>query len=112
MRAAVMTEVRKPWTIKNLPDPKPQAGQVLIRIRASGMCGTDLHVHHGVMPGSLPLVLGHEPVGEIGEVGPGVAGLRAGDRVGVSWVQRGGGRCRFCPEQREGDWPGYRARIQ
>jgi len=111
MRAAVMTEVRKPWTIKNLPDPKPQAGQVLIRIRASGMCGTDLHVHHGVMPVPLPLVLGHEPVGEIVEVGAGVAGLRAGDRVGVSWVQRGEGRCRFCQEQREGYCPEYQSWI-
>jgi len=111
MRAAVMTEVRKPWTIKNLPDPKPQAGQVLIRIRASGMCGTDLHVHHGVMPVPLPLVLGHEPVGEIVEVGAGVAGLRAGDRVGVSWVQRGEGRCRFCQEQREEYCPEYQSWI-
>src|SRR3989441_1886279 len=112
MRAAVMTEVRNPWTIKTLPDPKPQAGQVLIRIRASGMCGTDLHVHHGVMPVPLPLVLGHEPVGEIVEVGAGVAGLRAGDRVGVSWTQRGCGRCRFCQEQREGYCPEYQSWIQ
>jgi len=111
MRAAVMTEVRKPWTIKNLPDPKPQPGQVLIRIRASGMCGTDLHVHHGVMPVPLPLVLGHEPVGEIVEVGAGVAGLRAGDRVGVSWAQRGCGRCRFCQEQREGYCAEYQSWI-
>ena len=59
MRAAVMTEVRKPWSIKNLPDPKPQAGQVLIRIRASGMCGTDLHVHHGVMAVPLGVVEGY-----------------------------------------------------
>ena len=101
MRAAVMTEVRKPWTIKTLPDPRPQPGQVLNRIRASGMCGTDLHAHHGVMPVPLPIVLGHEPVGEIVEVGAGVDGLRAGDRVGVSWTQKGCGRCRFCQERRE-----------
>ncbi|PYT15843.1 MAG: alcohol dehydrogenase [Acidobacteria bacterium] len=101
MRTAVMTEVRKPWTIKTLPDPRPQPGQVLIRIRASGMCGTDLHAHHGVMPVPLPIVLGHEPVGEIVEVGAGVDGLRAGDRVGVSWTQKGCGRCRFCQERRE-----------
>jgi len=101
MRAAVLTEVRKPWIIKTLPDPKPQPGQVLIRVRASGMCGTDLHVHHGVMPVPLPIVLGHEPVGEIVETGPGVNGLRAGDRVGVSWTQKGCGRCRFCQEGRD-----------
>ena len=65
------------------------------------MCGTDLHAHHGVMPVPLPIVLGHEPVGEIVEVGAGVDGLRAGDRVGVSWTQKGCGRCRFCQERRE-----------
>ena len=112
MRAAVMTEVRKPWTIRALPDPQPQAGQVVIRIRASGMCGTDLHVHHGVMPVPLPLVLGHEPVGVIEAIGAGVAGLRPGDRVGVSWAQRGCGRCRFCQEERISYCPEYQSWMQ
>src|SRR3989442_7769061 len=112
MRAAVMTEVKKPWTLKTLPDPRPQPGQVLIRIRASGMCGTDLHAHHGVMPVPLPLVLGHEPGGEIVEVGAGVNGLRAGDRVGVSWTQKGDGRCRFCQEQRESYCPEAQSWVQ
>src|SRR5262245_25007025 len=112
MRAAVMTEVRKPWTIKTLPDPKPAAGQVLVRIRASGLCGTDLHVHHGTMAVSLPLVLGHEPVGVIEAVGPGVAGLREGDRVGVSWAQRGCGRCRYCQEGRIAYCPEYQSWMQ
>src|SRR5262245_53972914 len=100
MRAAVMTEFRKPWTIKNLPDPQPQPGQVLIRMRASGMCGTDLHVHHGDFPVPLPMILGHEPVGTIEAVGAGVLGLKVGDRVGVSWAQKGCGHCRFCQEGR------------
>ena len=112
MRAAVMTEVKKPWTLKTLPDPRPQPGQVLIRIRASGMCGTDLHAHHGVMPVPLPLVLGHEPVGEIVEVGAGVNGLRAGDRVGVSWTQKGCGHCRFCQERRESYCPEAQTWVQ
>jgi len=71
---------------------------VLIRIKTSGMCGTDLHVHHGDFPLTPPLVLGHEPVGTIEEVGAGVNGLRRGDRVGVSWTQKGEGRCHFCQE--------------
>jgi len=100
MRAAVLTEFRKPWSIRTLPDPKPQAGQVLLRMKASGMCGTDLHVHHGDFPVSLPLVLGHEPVGVVEEVGAGVTALRKGDRVGVSWAQKGEGRCHFCQEGR------------
>ena len=100
MRAAVITELNRPWKIQDLPDPKPRAGQVLIRIRASGLCGTDLHVHRGHMPVTLPLVAGHEPVGVVAELGPGVTDYRVGDRVGVSWSQKGCGRCRFCQEGR------------
>jgi D-arabinose 1-dehydrogenase-like Zn-dependent alcohol dehydrogenase len=95
-----MTKTNAPWSLTNLPDPRPAPGQVLIRIRASGMCGTDLHVHHGVFPVPLPLVCGHEPVGEIVEVGAGVTGFSVGDRVGASWVQKGCGRCRYCQEGR------------
>ena len=100
MRAAVLKQFDKPWSLENVADPKPAAGQVLIRIRASGMCGTDMHVHRGRFPLDLPKVLGHEPVGEIVALGPGVTGLRTGDRVGVSWHQHGEGRCRFCQEGR------------
>ena len=96
MRAAVITDFNQPWKLQSLPDPRPQAGQVLIRIRASGMCGTDLHVHHGHFGMKTPIVAGHEPVGEIVELGAGVTDLRVGDRVGVHWNQKGCGRCRTC----------------
>lgn len=96
MRAAVITTYNKPWEIKQVPDPRPQPGQVLIRIHASGMCGTDLHVHHGIFPLPTPLVAGHEPAGEIVEVGAGVTNLLVGDRVGVHWNQKGCGRCAAC----------------
>ena len=96
MRAAVITTYNKPWEVKQVPDPRPQPGQVLIRIHASGMCGTDLHVHHGMFPLPTPLVAGHEPVGEIVEVGAGVTDLAVGDRVGVHWNQKGCGRCAAC----------------
>jgi D-arabinose 1-dehydrogenase-like Zn-dependent alcohol dehydrogenase len=97
MRAAVVTQWNQPWELRQMPDPKPQAGQVLIRVRACGMCGTDMHVHHGhfgwLQP---PLIAGHEPTGVVVELGAGVTSLRVGDRVGVHWVQRGCGRCRAC----------------
>jgi D-arabinose 1-dehydrogenase-like Zn-dependent alcohol dehydrogenase len=96
MRAAVITKYNADWELKTLPDPRPSAGQVLIRIRASGMCGTDLHVHRGVFGLPLPIVAGHEPVGEIVELGPGVTDLKVGDRVGVHWSQKGCGRCPTC----------------
>jgi D-arabinose 1-dehydrogenase-like Zn-dependent alcohol dehydrogenase len=96
MRAAVITKFDEPWELKTLPDPHPEAGQVLIRIQASGMCGTDLHVHHGAFGLPTPIVAGHEPVGEVVEVGTGVTDLLVGDRVGVHWHQKGCGRCRTC----------------
>jgi D-arabinose 1-dehydrogenase-like Zn-dependent alcohol dehydrogenase len=96
MRAAVITNFNQPWEIKTLPDPRPETGQVLIRIHASGMCGTDLHVHHGNFGLPAPVIAGHEPVGEIVELGNGVTDLKVGDRVGVHWHQKGCGRCRTC----------------
>jgi len=96
MKAACITHYNQPWEIVERPIPQPKEGQVLIKIHACGLCGTDLHVHHGLMPVSLPCVPGHEPVGEIVEKGPGVTHLQTGDRVGVSWVQSGCGRCPMC----------------
>ena len=96
MRAAVITEFNKPWSVQEMPDPRPGPGQVVIRVRASGMCGTDLHAHHGMFPLKPPVVAGHEPTGDIVELGPGVVDLKVGDRVGVFWYQKGCGRCAAC----------------
>jgi D-arabinose 1-dehydrogenase-like Zn-dependent alcohol dehydrogenase len=101
MRAAVITAFNQPWEIKEVADPKPAAGQVLVRVRASGICGTDLHVHHGVFPLKPPIVAGHEPAGEVVEVGAGVTDLRVGDRVGAFWNQKGCGRCDTCQRGRQ-----------
>ncbi len=101
MRASVIREFDRPWRIEELPDPVPAGGQVLIRVHASGLCGTDVHVHHGYLPVSAPLVAGHEPVGEVVQVGEGVTWPVVGDRVGVSWIQRGCGACRHCGAGRD-----------
>lgn len=100
MRAAVITQFNKPWELREMPDPKPAPGQVLIKVATSGFCGTDLHVHQGHLGGTPPLVPGHEPVGKIVELGAGVTDLKVGDRVGVCWNQKGCGRCRYCQEER------------
>jgi D-arabinose 1-dehydrogenase-like Zn-dependent alcohol dehydrogenase len=60
------------------------------------MCGTDLHVHHGMFPLKPPFVAGHEPTGVVVELGAGVTDLKVGDRVGVFWNQKGCGRCDVC----------------
>jgi D-arabinose 1-dehydrogenase-like Zn-dependent alcohol dehydrogenase len=96
MRAAVITEFKGPWQIREVPDVRPAGGQVVIRVHASGMCGTDLHVHNGVFPLEPPFVAGHEATGEIVELGAGVTDLKVGDRVGVFWNQKGCGRCEAC----------------
>ncbi len=107
MRAAVVPAVHGRWEVREVPTPEPGPNQVLIRIRASGLCYTDVHITEGVLPTRFPRTLGHEPVGEIVALGAGVTTRRAGDRVGVPWSQGSCGRCEwcqrgkplFCPEQ-------------
>jgi len=101
MRAATLTKFDAPLTLRDVPVPTPGRGQVRIRMHASGVCGTDIHVWHGHFPVQVPVVLGHEPVGTIDELGEGVTGLKAGDRVGVSWVQKGCGACGHCQRHQD-----------
>jgi propanol-preferring alcohol dehydrogenase len=85
-----------------VPDPVAAAGQVLVRVRACGICRTDLHIADGELPEpKLPLVLGHEIVGEVSSVGAGVDRIQEGDRLGVPWLGRTCGECRYCREGRE-----------
>jgi D-arabinose 1-dehydrogenase-like Zn-dependent alcohol dehydrogenase len=101
MKAAILTEHNKPLEIKDVPVPEPGTGQVRIRMIASGVCGTDLHVIRGLFPATLPLVLGHEPVGIVEKLGVGVTRLQVGDRVGVCWQQSGCGHCVYCEKKQE-----------
>ncbi len=101
MKAAVLTELHQPLELKDMTDPQPGPGQIRIRMQATGLCGTDIHVWKGSFPVPLPIVLGHEPVGVIDQLGAGVTKLRIGDRVGVSWTQGGCGRCQHCQKKRE-----------
>jgi D-arabinose 1-dehydrogenase-like Zn-dependent alcohol dehydrogenase len=96
MKAAVVPSVNGKWEVKEWQTPKAGPNQVVIKIHASGLCYTDVHITHGVIPTQFPRVLGHEPVGEIVEIGPGVTSRRIGDRVGVGWHQKGCGRCEWC----------------
>ena len=96
MKAAIVQEVRGKWQLKDIPIPKPDPNQVLIKMHASGSCYTDVHMTQGNLPARLPNTLGHEPVGEIVELGQSVTTRKIGDRVGVPWTQYTCGRCEWC----------------
>lgn len=105
MKAAVVPAKGAKWELKEVEDPKPGVNQVLIRIHASGLCYTDVHQTKGEIPGSFPVILGHEPVGEIVAIGEGVTKRKVGDRVGVPWVQHACGRCEWCMRERNAFCP-------
>ncbi len=96
MKAAIVPLTNGAWVVKDVPAPVPGPSQVLLKIRASGICYTDVHQTRGELPGPFPRTLGHEPVGEIVAVGPAVTARRVGDRVGVPFVQATCGRCEWC----------------
>lgn len=98
MKAAVVPAFKAPLEIRDMEVPTPQAGQVLVRIVASGLCHTDIHAAHGDWPvkPKMPLIPGHEGVGFIEALGEGVDILSVGDRVALPWLGHACGRCRYC----------------
>lgn len=109
MRASVFDGPGRPLELREVVAPAPGPGQVLLRVRACGVCRTDLHVLDGELPDpKLPLVLGHQVVGIVDEVGTAVEGLAPGDRVGVPWLGWTCGACRYCVSGRENLCPDAR----
>jgi propanol-preferring alcohol dehydrogenase len=98
MKAAVVHDFTKPLALEEVPVPTPGPGQVLIRVMASGVCHTDLHAAKGDWPvkPKLPFIPGHEGVGYVAALGPGVTSLKEGDRVGVPWLHSACGECEYC----------------
>jgi alcohol dehydrogenase, propanol-preferring len=85
-----------------MPIPEPGPGEVRVKVLACAVCRTDLHVVDGELPEpKLPLIPGHEVVGEIVELGPGVSRFQIGDRVGVPWLGRTCGVCEYCRSHQE-----------
>src|SRR5205823_1466067 len=101
MRAMLLTAQapirRDPLLWSERPVPEPGDGEVRVRIRACASCRTDLHVIEGdLAPRRLPIVPGHQAVGEVDSLGPGAARFRLGDRVGIAWLRSTCGVCRYC----------------
>ncbi len=88
--------------LEQLPVPQAGRGELLLEVRACGVCRTDLHIVDGELPGaSLPVIPGHEIVGRVVGRGPGASLFAAGERVGVPWLASACGRCSYCREGRE-----------
>lgn len=98
MKAAILTGKDKAWEIKEVPKPSISPDQVLIQVKACGICYTDVWTAKGAAGDIFPITPGHEVVGEIVEVGSGVNTRQVGDRVGTTWVQSTCGRCDYCKE--------------
>jgi len=102
VKAMLLTGAGRPLEAAEVADPEPGAGEVLIRVIACGVCRTDLHVVDGELAEpKLPLILGHQVVGEAVASGPGADRWADGDRVGIPWLAWACGECRYCRSGRE-----------
>src|SRR5215213_754560 len=98
----VLDRPGSPLAERDVADPRPEPGEVLVRAHACGVCRTDLHVVDGDLTDpKLPLVPGHQIAGEVVAAGEGAARFAAGDRVGVPWLGWACGQCRYCLAGRE-----------
>lgn len=98
MKAAVVHDFGGLLKIEEVPVPAPGLGEVLVKIEACGVCHTDLHAVDGDWPvkPKLPFIPGHEGVGHVVAIGPGVTHLKEGDRVGIPWLYSACGHCEHC----------------
>lgn len=102
MKAMILDMQNQPLRLGELPRPRPAAAEILLKVHACGVCRTDLHVIDGdLRQPKLPLVLGHEIVGTVVEKGAQVERFTLGQRVGVPWLGRTCGHCRYCASGRE-----------
>ncbi|WNB76187.1 zinc-dependent alcohol dehydrogenase family protein [Methylomonas koyamae] len=110
MKAMILDRAGAPLRLADCTLPAPAAKQVLLKVRACGVCRTDLHVADGELDqAKLPLIPGHEIVGEVVAKGDGAGRFVIGQRVGVPWLGHTCGRCRYCLSQRENlcEAPGF-----
>lgn len=97
MNAMVMEVPGEPLKLMQIQVPKPGPGQLLMRVHACGICRTDLHILDGELEHpKLPLILGHQIVGSVVEMGAGVDRFQVGERVGVPWLGYSDGTCQYC----------------
>ncbi|MGQ9637349.1 MAG: zinc-dependent alcohol dehydrogenase family protein [Thermodesulfobacteriota bacterium] len=102
MKAMVLKEIspieKEPLKMEVWPNPVPGAKEILIQVSVCGICHTELDEIEGRLPPKLPMILGHQVIGRVMEVGPMVQRFKKGDRVGVAWIYSACGKCEFCQE--------------
>jgi propanol-preferring alcohol dehydrogenase len=98
MKAAIVKQFGKPLVIEDVPVPQPGPGEVLVKVKACGVCHTDLHAASGDWPVKPvpPFIPGHEVAGIVAALGPGVKNLKVGDAVGVAWLHDACMSCEYC----------------
>ena len=98
MKAAIVKQFGKPLVIEDVPVPQPGPGEVLVKVKACGVCHTDLHAASGDWPVKPvpPFIPGHEAAGTVAAIGPGVKNLKVGDAVGVAWLHDACMACEYC----------------
>lgn len=101
MRAMQLERAGEPLRMVEAPASEPQDADLLIEVAACGVCRTDLHILDGDIHGKLPIIPGHEIVGRVVAMGPGVKGFSLGDRVGVPWLGGTDGTCFYCTHDME-----------
>jgi alcohol dehydrogenase, propanol-preferring len=102
MRAMLLEQPGHPLRLQEMPVPLPGPGQVLLKVRACGVCRTDLHILDGELTEpKLPLIPGHQIVGEVVQAGENAARFRLGQRLGVPWLGYTDGTCRYCQRGQE-----------
>jgi alcohol dehydrogenase, propanol-preferring len=102
MDAMLLESQGQPLVPADIPVPEPGQGQLRVRVHACGVCRTDLHIVDGdLTEPKLPLVLGHQIVGTVDELGEGAERFSIGDRIGIPWLGWTDGDCRYCRSGRE-----------
>jgi len=102
MRAMVLHKVGSPLILEEIPIPKPNEDELLVKVDACGVCRTDLHIAQGdLTPPKLPLILGHQIVGTVKAVGSCSTTHKVGDRVGIPWLASTCGSCSYCLQGKE-----------
>ncbi|MBC7130260.1 zinc-dependent alcohol dehydrogenase family protein [Candidatus Bathyarchaeota archaeon] len=105
MRAQVLSRISKveeaPLELKEVPMQKPKGKEILIKVSVCGICHTELDEIEGRVRPKLPIILGHQVVGRVEELGPEARSYAVGDRVGVAWIYSACGKCYYCKNSME-----------